>query len=71
MLMHGKSEISTMMEIASSQTETRINEELLTRSADTTKPVQKTGGKGPQISEETKQKLEELERLEKQSQKTF
>jgi len=71
MLLHGKSEISTMMEIASSQTETRINEELLTRSADTTKPVQKTGGKGPQISEETKQKLEELERLEKQSQKTF
>lgn len=50
MLLHGEQEISRMMKIAANQAESRANEDIVTRGADTPKPV-KTGATADKISE--------------------
>lgn len=70
MAKHGKSQIEEMMNIASNLTETKINEGIVSRGADTKKPV-KTSAQRDQISDEEKQQLEGLERLTKKSKSTF
>ncbi len=59
MMKHGKSEISRMMKIAANQAESQANEELVTRGADTKKPV-KTGAMPDKISEGAMEQLKAL-----------
>lgn len=62
MVLHGKSEISRMVKIASNQAESRLNEELVSRSADGPKPS-RAGQIPEQISEGTKMQILQLARL--------
>lgn len=69
MAKYGESEIQRMMGIASNITETKINEELLSRGAD---------GKGPKqtqtkttLSKEAQERISEIQTLVKQRQKTY
>ena len=59
MMKHGKSEISRMMKIAANQAESQANEELVTRGADTKKPV-KTGAMADKISDGAMEQLNAL-----------
>lgn len=59
MLKHGKSEISRMMQITANQTESRVNEEIVSRGADSKKPV-KTGAIPDKISEGAMEQLKAL-----------
>lgn len=59
MMKHGKSEISRMMKIAANQAESQANEDLVTRGADTKKPV-KTGQTADKISEGAMEQLKAL-----------
>lgn len=59
MLKHGKSEISRMMQISANQAESRVNEEIVSRGADTKKPV-KTGQMADKISEGALEQLKTL-----------
>lgn len=63
MAKHGKSEINRMMKIAANQAESRANEEIATRGADTAKPT-RTGSQGvEQISDDVKQLISGLSKL--------
>lgn len=70
MAMYGKSEIEAMMDRAAHIAETKTHEDILTRGADTSKPV-KNSGSQETISEETKKKLEELNRIAGKNKNTF
>jgi hypothetical protein len=65
MAKYGKSEISKMMDIASHTTETRINEEIVTRSADTAKPVK--GAPRDMMSDDVMKQIQELGKLQEKS----
>lgn len=68
MAIHGKSVIDEMMTVASHATETRVNEELLSRGNETRKP-KNTAGAQEQISESAKAVLQGLGGIK--TQKTF
>jgi hypothetical protein len=68
MAIHGKSVIDEMMTVASHATETRVNEELLSRGNETRKP-KNTAGAQEQISESAKEVLKGLSGIK--TQKTF
>ncbi len=59
MLKHGKSEISRMMQVAANQAESKVNEDIVTRGADTKKPV-RTGAIPDKISEGAMEQLNAL-----------
>jgi len=59
MLKHGKSEISRMMQISANQAESRANEEIVSRGADTKKPV-KAGAIPDKISEGAMEQIKAL-----------
>lgn len=61
MAKHGKSEISKMMDIAANQAESRVNEELVTRGADSPKPLK--SAKATQISDAVMSQIQELSAL--------
>lgn len=70
MAKYGKEEIERMMDISSHITETKINEDLITRGADTRKPV-KTAGVIDKISEAEQEKIRELDRIAGKTKRTF
>lgn len=59
MLLHGEQEISRMMKIAANQAESRTNEDLVSRGADTPKPV-RTGAIADKISEGAMRQIQHL-----------
>lgn len=67
----GESEISALIQIAERQTETRVNEELLSRGANTPTPARGSSAPPQQLDPETQKKITEIERLEKLGQKLF
>jgi len=68
---YGEEQIAEFMEISAIQAESRVNEDLLTRGADGPKPKQSGAAPTEQISEETKQKLDELKRIIASNKTTF
>lgn len=66
----GKEEIEVASEIAAHKAETAVNEEIVTRGADTKKPVQRTGVTQT-LSKEAQKKIQELEQIAKQQGQTF
>ena len=71
MAKYGEEEIQIMIETASRQAETKTNEDLLTRSADTRKMSKKNSGANNMISEETKGRLAELAEVSGAKKKTY
>jgi hypothetical protein len=70
MAMYGKEEIDRMMQVSAHITETKINEDLISRGADTKKPVQTTGITD-KISEQDQAKIRELDRIAGKQKRTF
>lgn len=66
MAKYGKEEMKRMMDIAARQTETRINEDLLTRGADGPLP-KKSSVNQSQIPKEIMDQIEEIKQIKKQS----
>ncbi len=70
MAMYGEEEINRIMGIASHTAETKINEDIVSRGADTKKPV-KTTGVMDKISEQEQEKIRELDRIAAKQKRTF
>lgn len=70
MAKYGKEEIERMMDITAHTTETKLNEDLVSRGADTKKPA-KGNSVMDKISDQEKEKIRELDRITNQTKKTF
>jgi hypothetical protein len=70
MAKHGKSEIQRMMAIAANISETKTNEELLSRGADGPKP-KNTPAQNNNVTKETRDKITELQNMKRNREKTF
>jgi hypothetical protein len=69
--MYGEEELQVAAEVAARQAESRVNEEIVSRGADTKKPVRQAPVQGQKLSKETQSQIQELEEIANQKKSTF